>query len=67
MSAIAWADTRAQQVQSWLVEQGKVDPERIFLRSAKIVSGKSGDQTAAEKPTVQEAASQGGKVLFSLR
>ena len=60
------ADARAQQVQSWLVEQEKVDPERIFLRSAKIVSSKSGDQTTAGKPLVQEAASQGGKALFSL-
>jgi hypothetical protein len=61
---LALADARAQQTQSWLVEQGKVDPARIFLRSAKIVSSNSGDQTTA--PPVQEAASQGGKVLFSL-
>lgn len=63
---IALADARAQQTQSWLVEQGKVAPERIFLRTAKIVSSKNGDQTTAGKPLVQEAASQGGKALFSL-
>ncbi|MDO9273594.1 MAG: DUF748 domain-containing protein [Rugosibacter sp.] len=68
---LALADARAQQVQSWLAEQGKVDPGRIFLRSAKIVSSNgnqtAGDQPAAAKPPVQEAVSQGGKVLFSLR
>ena len=52
------ADTRAQKVQSWLIEHGAVDPARVFLRSAKIVSSQSGDQ----KP-----ANQGGKALFSLR
>jgi hypothetical protein len=45
-------------VQSWLIEHGAVDPARVFLRSAKIVSSQSGDQ----KP-----ANQGGKALFSLR
>jgi hypothetical protein len=71
---LALADARAQQVQSWLVEQGKISPERIFLRSAKIVSGQSeaqasqnGNQATAEKPPVANAASQGGKALFSLR
>jgi len=63
---LALADARAQQVQSWLAEQGKVDPGRIFLRSAKIV-GSNGGQTAVAKPPVQDATSQGGKVLFSLR
>jgi len=67
---LALADARAQQVQSWLVEQGKTAPERIFLRSAKIVSSNrgqtAGDQTAAAKPPVQDATNQGGKVLFSL-
>jgi len=64
---LALADARAQQVQSWLVEQGKISPERIFLRSAKIVSGQSGDRATAEKPPVADATGQGGKALFSLR
>ncbi len=72
---LALADARAQQVKSWLVEQGKTAPERIFLRSAKIVSGNggqtagdqtAGDQTSTAKPPVQDATNQGGKVLFSL-
>lgn len=63
---LALADARAQQVQSWLVEQGKIGPERIFLRSAKIVSGQSGDRATAEKPPVADATGQGGKALFSL-
>ena len=64
---LALADARAQQVQSWLVEQGKISPERIFLRSAKIISGNGKDQATAEKPPVADAAGQGGKALFSLR
>lgn len=59
---LALADARAQGVQSWLVEQGKVAPERIFLRSAKIIARKNG----AEAPAAPKPASQGGKVLFSL-
>lgn len=38
---LALADARAQQVHSWLVDQGKVAPERIFLRSAKTEAAKT--------------------------
>lgn len=48
---LALADARAQQVHSWLVDQGKVAPERIFLRSAKIETAK----TMAVAPSVAES------------
>jgi hypothetical protein len=62
---LALAESRAQQVQSWLIEQGKVAPERVFLRSAKIEAGKTATGNAAE--ATPRPAAQGGKALFSLR
>jgi hypothetical protein len=71
------ADARAQQVQSWLVEQGKVAPERLFLRSAKIIpreeSGKPAESPATPAAAVTSAGvtatapAQGGRVQFSMR
>ena len=54
---LALADARAQQVHSWLVDQGKVAPERIFLRSAKTEAAK----TMAVAPPVAESVDTTGK------
>jgi hypothetical protein len=58
------AEDRAQQVQSWLTEQGGVAAERIFLRSAKIEAKKTTADSTQEAAT--QPAALGGKVLFSL-
>ena len=46
----ALANQRAESVQRWLVEEGKVDPERVFLVPAKA----------------GQAAPAGGQVMFNL-
>lgn len=71
------AETRAQQTQSWLIEQGKIAPERLFLRSAKIIpheeSGKPAESSATPAAAITSAGvtatapAQGGKVQFSMR
>ncbi len=53
---LALADARAQQVHSWLVDQGKVAPERIFLRSPKTETAK----TIAVAPPVAESVDMTG-------
>ena len=48
----ALADRRAEAVQGWLVEQGKVPPERVFLLPSKVEHDDKG---------------KGGRADFSLR
>lgn len=54
---LALADERAQQVHSWLVDQGKIAPERIFLRSAKIEAAKTPAVATAAENSVDATTS----------
>ena len=42
------ADRRAEAVQGWLVEQGKVPPERVFLLPAKVEHDDKGKGSRAD-------------------
>ncbi|MBF1164997.1 MAG: hypothetical protein HXL68_08140 [Dechloromonas agitata] len=44
----ALADRRAEVVQGWLVEQGKVPPERVFLLPAKVEHDDKGKGSRAD-------------------